>query len=454
MGIKRRLPQDGSQGPISFPESVASNMGQAANSLSHTIKVLANFGKTLVQLATANPDSGIPAPRVQAALHRAVDTVTEFGDQGIEFCTNSLSSALAKLSVISASVQSGEYDFDGSREEKSPQPIFVRAEEVKNEIKDATQLKYKLEAKDIDIKDLKKLLKVKQEELSEMQVRKDLLEKKLSDSSKDSELMIEKLTRKLDDAHNLLKRKEKEFEETMDHLQADIEGLMSERSELKDRVKAMSKKALIEGLTKSASLSSPGPTSLGPSVPSPVRDSSLLVQQLQDMRTCVASLQNSVARVQANELRERIANLRPIKLPSKTIKTGAEKTDKAKMELYTLLATQPVVDITRTKGGVSNIGPSMKEINLRKVRETQLRREVESLQLEVLNLQTSRKPGYKADTAFGTFASRDFAKTLNQKDWSLFGSVDLTGSVKPTDAGIPLLTDRKGMLEIHNQILG
>jgi len=408
---------------------------------------------------------------VQEALHTAVDTVTEFGDQGIEFCTNSLSSSLAKLSVISASVQSGEYDFDGSREEKSPQPIFVRAEEVKNEIKDATQLKYKLEAKDIDIKDLKKLLKVKQEELSEMQVRKDLLEKKLSDSSKDSELMIEKLTRKLDDAHNLLKRKEKEFEETMDHLQADIEGLMSERSELKDRMKAMSKKALIEGLTKSASLSSPGPASLGPSVPSPVRDSPLLVQQLQDMRTCVASLQNSVARVQAKEYKERIANLLPIKLPSKTIGTGAEKADKSKdsaadlgtlmsrcnkvrMELYTLLATQPVVDITRTKGGVSNIGPSMREINLRKVKETQLRRELETLQLEVLNLQTSRKPGYKADTAFGTFASRDFAKTLNQKDWSLFGSVDLRGSVKPTDAGIPLLTDRKGMLEIHKQILG
>jgi len=469
--IKRRLPQDGSQGPISFPESVASNMSQAANSLNHTIKVLANFGKSLVQLATANPDSGIPAPKVQEALHTAVDTVTEFGDQGIEFCTNSLSSSLAKLSVISASVQSGEYDFDGSREEKSPQPIFVRAEEVKNEIKDATQLKYKLEAKDIDIKDLKKLLKVKQEELSEMQVRKDLLEKKLSDSSKDSELMIEKLTRKLDDAHNLLKRKEKEFEETMDHLQADIEGLMSERSELKDRMKAMSKKALIEGLTKSASLSSPGPASLGPSVPSPVRDSPLLVQQLQDMRTCVASLQNSVARVQAKEYKERIANLLPIKLPSKTIGTGAEKADKSKdsaadlgtlmsrcnkvrMELYTLLATQPVVDITRTKGGVSNIGPSMREINLRKVKETQLRRELETLQLEVLNLQTSRKPGYKADTAFGTFASRDFAKTLNQKDWSLFGSVDLRGSVKPTDAGIPLLTDRKGMLEIHKQILG
>ena len=79
----------------------------------------------------------------------------------------------------------------------------------------------------------------------------------------------------------MLKRKEKEFEETMDHLQADIESLENERGELKDKMKAMSKKALIEGLTKSVSLSPGGPTSLGPSVPSPVRDSPLLVQQLQ-----------------------------------------------------------------------------------------------------------------------------------------------------------------------------
>merc|ERR1719410_2658151 len=273
----------------------------------------------MIQMATANPDQAVPAPKLQEALHSAVDTVTEFGDQGIDFCVSSLSSALAKLSVISASVQSGEFDFDGSRENVSVHPIFSRAEHVKSEIRDASQLKYKLEAKDIDIRDLKKLLKVKQEELSEMQVRKDLLEKKLSDSSKDSELMIEKLQRKLDDANNLLKRKEKEFEETMDHLQADIEGLMSERSELKDRMKAMSKKALIEGLTKSASLSSPGPTSLGPSVPSPVRDSPLLVQQLQDMRAAVTSLQGSVARMEVQELSARLARLPDIKLPAKAV---------------------------------------------------------------------------------------------------------------------------------------
>lgn len=58
--------------------------------------------------------------------------------------------------------------------------------------------------------------------------------------------------RKLDDAQQLLKRKEKEFEETMDHLQADIDSLESERGELKEKLKNYSKKALIEGISKSA----------------------------------------------------------------------------------------------------------------------------------------------------------------------------------------------------------
>jgi len=57
--------------------------------------------------------------------------------------------------------------------------------------------------------------------------------------------------RKLDDAQQLLKRKEKEFEETMDHLQADIDSLESERGELKEKLKNHSKRALIEGITRS-----------------------------------------------------------------------------------------------------------------------------------------------------------------------------------------------------------
>lgn len=48
-----------------------------------------------------------------------------------------------------------------------------------------------------------------------------------------------------------MKRKEKEFEETMDHLQADIDSLESERGELKDKLKNYSKKVFIEGVKSS-----------------------------------------------------------------------------------------------------------------------------------------------------------------------------------------------------------
>ena len=57
----------------------------------------------------------------------------------------------------------------------------------------------------------------------------------------------------------------------------------------------------------------------------------------------------------------------------------------------------------------------LKHLFLRKLKEAELRREVESLQTEMLRLMTSRRPGYKTESAFGTFASRELAKTLGNK---------------------------------------
>lgn len=59
--------------------------------------------------------------------------------------------------------------------------------------------------------------------------------------------------RKLDETQQQLKRKSKEYEETMDHLQADIDSLETEKGELKNKLKNFSKKIFIEGLNKSAS---------------------------------------------------------------------------------------------------------------------------------------------------------------------------------------------------------
>ena len=103
------------------------------------------------------------------------------------------------------------------------------------------------------------------------------------------------------------------------------------------------------------------------------------------MREAVTSLQSTVAKREVQDLSDRLAALAPIKLPAKTIAKTAEKMDKSKdnkeepadigdlmarcnkarQELYTLMASQTVVDITRSKGGASNSGPSIRELNLR-----------------------------------------------------------------------------------------
>ena len=58
-------------------------------------------------------------------------------------------------------------------------PVEIRAETYKQEIREAESIKYKLENKEHDIKDLRRALKEKSEELSEMNVRKDKAEKRL-----------------------------------------------------------------------------------------------------------------------------------------------------------------------------------------------------------------------------------------------------------------------------------
>ena len=72
-----------------------------------------------------------------------------------------------------------------------------------------------------------------------------LLEKKLDSAAKDADERIQKVQTWLEETQTLL-RKEKEFEETMYSLQADIDQLEAEKAELKQRLNSQSKR-MIEG---------------------------------------------------------------------------------------------------------------------------------------------------------------------------------------------------------------
>uniref|UniRef100_A0A7N8WSJ0 Dynactin subunit 1 n=1 Tax=Mastacembelus armatus TaxID=205130 RepID=A0A7N8WSJ0_9TELE len=195
----------------------------------------------------------------------------------------------------------------------------------------------------------------------EANVRLSLLEKKLDTSTKDADERVEKIQTKLDENLALLKKKEKEFEETMDALQADIDQLEAEKAELKQRINNQSKMT-IEGLrgTASSGIASivHGSTGgMGPSMAGPLQvvDSPLLRQQIEAQRLGIKYLKNENNRLKVAQLAS-LPPLCPPKLPRVTkessmppegLNTGIyRRTDQLLATLLKLSAEVKVVDIT------------------------------------------------------------------------------------------------------------
>ncbi|XP_010223504.1 PREDICTED: dynactin subunit 1 [Tinamus guttatus] len=259
----------------------------------------------------------------------------------------------------------------GARGARGPTPpADLRAAALRAEITDAEGLGLKLEDRETVIKELKKSLKIKGEELSEANVRLSLLEKKLDSASKDADDRVEKIQTKLDETQTLLKKKEKEFEETMDALQADIDQLESEKVELKQRLNNQSKRT-IEGLRGApasgvasivSGIAGGARVPKGPGTAGPVKDSPLLLQQIDAMRLSIKHLKNENNRLKGAQMKMELAGLAPLHVPKLSLpkdRQGDEaasgslyrKTSQLLETLYQLSANARVVDITRRKAG-------------------------------------------------------------------------------------------------------
>uniref|UniRef100_A0A8C7J281 Dynactin subunit 1 n=1 Tax=Oncorhynchus kisutch TaxID=8019 RepID=A0A8C7J281_ONCKI len=262
-------------------------------------------------------------------------------------------------------------------------PVELRATALRAEITDAEGLGMKLEDRDTVIKELKKSLKFKGEELSEASVRLSLLEKKLDSSSRDADERVEKIQTQLDETQTLLKKKEKEFEETMDALQADIDQLESEKADLKQRLNSQSKMtmdglrgapasgiaSIVTGMTgeeqKGICIMGPsiGP-GMGPGSGVPVIDSPLLTQQIEAQRHSIKHLKNENNRLKAEKMRAQLSSLPPLHVSKLPTRDGSHpevlssalyrKTDQLLDTLLQMSANVKVVDIT----GKSPVTPS------------------------------------------------------------------------------------------------
>lgn len=347
----------------------------------------------------------------------ASDKVYEQDDLGpVQSIKNSLAFMLTQITQTAQFLQDNEYEITkaGKNEEKVTPPIEIRAETIKKELQQTKTLTSKLENKESDIKELRKVLKEKQEQLSEMTIRKELAEKKLGNVNKDYELTIEKLQRKLEEARNNFKKKEKEFEETLDHLQTDIDSLENEKGEMKEKLKLFSKKAYLEGMSKSTSASQLSSLqSLGPSLPAVVKDSPLLLQEIEMLKKLLHHERDQRLKLQTDKLKEQLDQLAPLpnfKQQRDDILAELFKEGQAlKQEILFTLATPKFPAIYKLKAGS---GPAawQRHFAEENVKMLSLKRRADDFRGKVAAEIVRRKYGGHIETDFAVFPTIEMKK--------------------------------------------
>ncbi|KAM3857819.1 dynactin subunit 1-like [Diretmus argenteus] len=456
--IRRRMPGTevlGVPAALNFGAQVSEMLTDCRCQLTRAVAVLQEVAAAGAQMVAplAEPE-GLNALKLEDITFKAVEQV--YGSHGLnalECLRQSCSAVIATMNKMATAMQEGEYDAEKPQGKVSP--VEMRAAAVRAEMTDAEGLGVKLEDRDTVIKELKKSLKIKGEELSEANVRLSLLEKKLDTSTKDADERVEKIQTKLDETLALLKKKEKEFEETMDALQADIDQLEAEKAELKQRISNQSKMT-IENLRSPpasgiASIVQGAVGGQSPALAGPVQvvDSPLLRQQVEVQRLGIKHLRNENNRLMAEKMRAQLASLPPLhpaKLPQMAkdgssppegLNTGIyRRTDQLLATVLKLSAGVKVVDITG-KTGVSARSQLLEQT----ARLQSLSNALDKLKGEVVEHVVSHQPGAKASSDFATFPVSSYVKAKEEKH---------SGTVFVGRVAIPCA---RGQEQVHRLIL-
>ncbi|XP_075276312.1 dynactin subunit 1 isoform X1 [Opisthocomus hoazin] len=441
--IRRRMPGTDAPGipaALGFGQAVSDTLLDCRKHLTWVVAVLQEVAAAGAQMiAPLAENEGLPAVKLEDLAFKASEQI--YGTQGIspyECLRQSCSILIATMNKMATAMQEGEYDADRSQTKPTP-PAELRAAALRAEITDAEGLGLKLEDRETVIKELKKSLKIKGEELSEANVRLSLLEKKLDSASKDADDRVEKIQTKLDETQTLLKKKEKEFEETMDALQADIDQLESEKVELKQRLNNQSKRT-IEGLRGApasgvASIVSgiageeqqrgvgAGPGTGGGSGPVQVKDSPLLLQQIDALQLSIKHLKNENNRLKGAQMKMELAGLTPLQVPKLSVARGGQgeglatqtlyrKSSQLLETLYQMSANAKVVDMKQTKSARSSSARLLEQT----ARLCALQAAIDALRDDALREAVGQQLGAGVPTTFGTFPSSSFLKARQERE--------------------------------------
>ena len=442
--IKRRLPQkQGPATPLNFGKDVQDLLSEAGKNITRVSKALQYTAAGAMQQAALLTDSeGLLLPKkIEEMAYQATDKVYGKEDNGpYETLRMSFGMVVGAMNKLANAMENGEYDFDGTHEKMPLAPVKVRADMLKTQIADIELMKHRMGTKEEEIIELKKKLRLKQEELSGQQVRLGLLEKKVENATRESDDRTDQMQRKMDDQQSQFKKKEKQYEETLDSLQADIDALEQEKYELKERLKVLSKKTLLEGISRQASATSP----LSPmgGMPSILQESPALQQQITTLREALKFTKNENIRLQADQMKEKMAKLPPLRVPKRApwmtrhkepekpreipdgfpgatdLKKLVKQTSQLQTEVNNLCSHPRVIDITKRKPGLEPASQSVdpvKDLVARTILLTLMEKKMQELQVNITTVQAANRPGGQVRADFSTFPTPQFAKMLHEK---------------------------------------
>ncbi|XP_067884131.1 dynactin subunit 1-like isoform X3 [Heterodontus francisci] len=435
--VRRRMPGTDAPGiptALFFSPQVSDTLLDCRKHLTRVVAVLQEMAAAGVQLAAPLPENeGLLPRKLEDVAFKASEQVYgSLATSPYECLRQSCNLIIITMNKMATAMQEGEYDSEKLLM-KPPPPVELRAAALRAEITDAEGLGLKLEDRETVIKELKKSLKIKGEELSEASVRLSLLEKKLDCASKEADDRVEKIQVKLEETQGLLRKKEKEFDETMDALQADIDQLESEKMELKQRLSSQSKRT-IEGLRGSPGsgiasiVTGTGSVQVtgGPG-PIQIKDSPFLLEHIEALRLSVKQLKNENNQLKAAQMKADLAALPPIHVPKLSLTREAQaedatigalsrKTCQLLENLQHISARVRVVDITHRGPGSAPEGKANPTAQLLQhlVRLRELSESVDRIKDEVDRVSVTRA-GARVSSDFATFPHPAFTKAKEEQ---------------------------------------
>ncbi|CDS35840.1 dynactin subunit 1 [Echinococcus multilocularis] len=501
--IRRRLPSNSESQPLCFPRGLSVRLDLTLHKLVTCARCLYATTKSTGQLVatqTAEHTALDAATLVRECLSPAVQGVLAETNTPVSSTTPVEASLLSMLEVATNQVlitatamEHGEYDFDGTKRPKTQEPIIQRAIAYRKAQSELESCRGKLELKEVELLELRHELKARVDEISEMTVRINMVEKKLETSGRGNLEKIVELEDRLQKMHNQQKQTEKEYDQTIDGMQNDLENLKKENADLKEGLRTMNKSAMGFGLGKPSSPSprelnteevgapvSPGPKSLASKL-SAYRDISTCLSEIEVLREAVRYLASENMKLRGHKLHEEVMSLQPLRFPYRNQKKFDEKTmevDEAETKnagvpslteltrrvklavsgYHDVLSTTQLVRLPDFAGADSHSACDTAEAQLIRQSERllQVKRDLEKAQDDLLAYVKS-KPGcgtVKAD--FASFASSRTARKLGLEETldarRLLGRITLPRSGGSNTVGGDIVTMNRAIRVSSNQL--